>query len=74
MWFTAQKGNQINYLDHDIEHGSWITDGHLWLLLIGGFYDKVLRKGVGKNTPDTISVQLQRPPKEEEDKLINQLQ
>ncbi len=69
MWFTGQKKRKINYLDHDIQHGSWITDGHLCLLLIGGFYDKVLRKGVGKNTPDTISVQLQRPPKEEENKF-----
>lgn len=74
MWFPGQKTSKINYLDHDIEHGSWITDGHLWLLLIGGLYDKVLRKSVGKNTPDTISVQLQRPPAEEEEKLINQLQ
>lgn len=51
-------------LHHDIQHGTRIGDGHLGLLLITGLHHKVFREGVGEDTPDTISVQLQWPPEE----------
>lgn len=49
-------------LHHDVQHGPRVRDGHLGLLLITGSHHKVLREGVGEDTPDTISVQLQGPP------------
>lgn len=47
---------------HDVQYGPWVGDGHLGLLLITGSHHKVLRKGVGEDTPDAVSVQLKGPP------------
>lgn len=47
---------------HDVQHGTRVGDSHLGLLLVTGLHHKVLREGIGEDTPDTISVQLKRPP------------
>ena len=52
-------------LHHDVQHGSGVGDGHLGLLLIVRFNHKVLREGVGEDTPDPVSVQLQGPPEKQ---------
>lgn len=51
-----------SFFYHYVQHGPWVGDGHLGLLLITGSHHKVLRKGVGKDTPDAVSVQLKGPP------------
>lgn len=57
-------GNQA-HLDHDVQHGPRVGDGHLGLLHARRCDDKVFRKAVGQDAPYPICVQLQGPPSED---------
>ena len=50
----------IVILDHDVEHGAGVLYDNVGLLGVGGGDGVFLREGLGKNAPDTISVQLKR--------------
>lgn len=48
------------YLDHDIQHGSWIWHGYFRFFGIGCLDNIVLWECSRQHTPNTISVQFQR--------------
>lgn len=46
------------HLDHDVQHGPGVGDGHLGLFCASCLDDKVLRKAVGQDAPYSVGVQL----------------
>lgn len=45
-------------LDHDVQHGAWVGDGHFGLLRIGRLEDKIFWEAIRQDAPYSICVQL----------------